>query len=451
MSLILRKKRNIILGCALGLFLIVSVNIYSNFLSINNPLYNEYESTYGKSAHHNDIISHYKIYGQSVYYYENCANGIKVWCKNLIQGVDPQDFIPLGKDYAKVASQKGTNIYYKNINITTHIASPDKFQALLGVTTNPKYFTDEEYLYFDPKDFTPKEKNYVDGKEIKNLAFPIKLNPGDIYRVPEELSTTYRANKCFNQNEDKKVLFLNKKVYIDGELFNDTNADSFRQIKFANDSVVGPWFADINHVYHNDQIVYKADPSSFILLQSSTASNSTGCPAAGSIVAKDENYFYFASQEHPICLNETDLCTVDLRVPNISTQNIKILDVIDIYALQKRQTLQVAEDEYYLDGLKKNRDSEVEVLVAIPPGYIRYGAKNKFILWTFVNSDTCGYTGKNFEDRPVQDYSLFINNNEIQNLTMCSSRIESILLEGDNQIRVENAKGETVFTRSYLN
>ncbi len=395
-----------------------------------NLLMREYDVAFRDSffdKSDNEVTPHYRIKGTKLYYYENCSDGIRLWCKNIVNDVDPRKFIPLSKDLGKVIMLDGsTRIYYKDKDITSEVVRPQSLEPLGRMTDNPQYFTDKEFIYYT--------SDLV--KEETNTTFPLELESADLATFPSAEKITCDINK---------IIFINNDVYYNGEKIPNAEANSFVEIGKN-------WFKDDKGVFYGGYKLYEADSDTFELFSNGYTSD---CSKQIHL-AKDLKNLYFTSVTPNVikCPNFEKFCLVDFKIPHVTPVNISAINTIDKYAIQNRTTLNVDGIEYYLDGTKKEKRF-VDVLITTD-NYLDT-TNNKYVLWAFVNDETvCSSTKATYADLPYEAPIILTTNvgkpyAKAYSLEKCANRLEVDLQNGQNDILVKDNNGETVLNYQFYN
>jgi hypothetical protein len=439
--------RNVIL--LVGIFFISNIilNVFNSVTNEYSQIQQIYKATFNEGEGAGNPVGHYRINSNSVYYYQNCSSPFSKWCKHKLEGVKPGDFVPLNKDFAKIYKNNEAYIYQGHNDVTHKIEVPENFRALEKLESNPRYFSDDEYLYYLG---TPRWE--IGNNGIDSDSFPLKITGDDLYETPLQFQTPYDITACQAPTNYTRVLFLNNKVYLDGVLLPGADATTFEEIRFdSKTAVVGPWFKDKNKVYLDGHTVVGADPDT-IKIHNKSETHGNSCPTPYARIASDKNNVYYADfQPHSIiCDNGQEFCNVDIKIPGISPLGLTADPVVGSYALSTGVTISNDIGTYYLDGLKTNLDEQVRVLVGKDWGkeYHENATKNRYRLYYTVSTGQCSVKDT---IRTEKQFHLYVNDKLIGSLEFCDRFFDKVSLRpGVNTIRVLSENDQVVFEREYI-
>lgn len=407
--------------------------------------YTAYKQTYGNAI----ATSKYRIKRSGVYFYEYCPDGVRfgdfAYCQTLLEGVDPETFVPLSKNIAKAVTVDGIRIYQQAQDITASIIEPSSFRPLEALSSNSWYFTDDTQIYFFP--FTQIKKDVT--------AFPLKLALSDTYKAATDLQPNADFQNCAVSPfaRANKILFVNNAVYIDGVLIPKAQAETFTPIESSDTLSTKYWFKDADHVFFNGHSVKDADPTTFTLIPgtedlSNAHDDCISRTSRYSRVASDKSNVYYIGQDTISCSPEK-FCEIDIKIPDLPSSKVTTpANVHDRFPILSRETINIEGQDFYLDGLKKSTSS-IEILVSHPNVYMPH--ENNFVIWVFANSDYCKAPENSQRSNPDGMHSLILNGSPLKKVTNCVERIEYALPVGVNEFRVESANNQEVFRRMYSN
>jgi hypothetical protein len=433
--------------------------IFGVFNSVTNkysPIQQIYKSTFNEGYGASVPIGHYRIKYNSVYYYQACSNPFSTWCKHKLEGVKPEDFTPLSKDFAKIYKNNQAHIYQAHIDITDKIKAPENFRALEKIESNPHYFSDDDYLYYlentssadlyyleNPSDEYSRHNKH-DG------SFPLKITSNDVYETPVKFQTPYDINGCQSPTE---VLLLNNQVYLDGILLPEADAKTFEKIQLdSTTDVASLWFKDKNKVYLYGHKVVDADPYT-IKIHNKPETNGSSCSGPYAYIASDKNNVYYAEFQPKLifCDSGQEFCNVDIKIPDISPLGLTAEHIDIRYPLSSGETISNNSGTYYLDGLQTNTDELVRILVSKDWGREYYevnAIKNRYRIYYAVKTGQCSVKET---VRSEKQFRLYINDKLIGRLEFCDRFFDEIPLSpGVNKIRVMSEDDRVVFKREYV-
>lgn len=365
-----------------GTLLEQSVQFLSNDEQLNTAdRYKGYNELYfnGRSRPAG-AVDHYRVFDSSVVYYKNCSglSLFETWCKLELTGVSPGEFFPLSKDIAKVVTDRGSvteiRIFRGDTEVSAgDISDPSNFIALESYNTNPVYFSDGAFIYH--RDAPPLGGN---NNSAAAEYFPIKISEQTTYESPRQFQRVYELAGCNGPTSHSRVLFVDNRVYLDGELVPGADAASFELIPYQSAVFAsGPWFKDVNNVYFNGQVVVEADPKTFFFPENATNPNPNWWCTENNYpsLAADENYVYYVEKDNdPSCQDMT--CPRDLRIPGVSPVGLSVPGYVGERPVAKEQTIRTADGVFYLDGKEyispsrepSLRAAEMPIATALTPG-----------------------------------------------------------------------------------
>lgn len=421
-----------------------------------SSIHETYEQVFREGEGGSNPIGHYRVRGNSVYYYQNCSDPFNTWCKHKLDGVSSKNFEPLSKDFARITANGETLIYQAQNDVTDKIADPTKFQALEKLESNPRYFSDGVYIYYLG---TPRWEVGNDG--IDDDSFPLKLSAGDFARVPDTFQENYLPSQ-----KPEKILLLNNKVYLNGELIPDAVASSFERIESAClADRVGPWYKDAQRVYYNGHTLVNADPDTLTL---HTYSNFNDQPrdadSCNTNVASDKSNVYYPTISFSAnCDNGSLFCEIYEVVSGVSPQDIVVstnrvvLDGRVVSGESFASTVTNNEGTFYLDGSRKTSEMKARVYLDKKWGKEYKGInarKGSYSVWYWIYSPKCEDLVKTEGDAWMtgsteQNFKLVINDRIIDESSRCSGVFKASLGSGINSIELVSDNGEVLYQRNY--
>jgi len=471
------KKRGVIWG-GIFLFLLLTFATYANIkegnltesgfsddsrpssVDVNHSVdlasvHKVYESVFREGEGGSNPIGHYRFTGNSIYYYQNCSGPFSRWCKHKLDGVTLENFIPLSKDFAKITINGQVSIYQAQIDVTDKIANPTGFQALEKLESNPRYFSDGVYAYYLG---TPRWEIGNDG--IDDDSFPIKLSEGDDVKVPVVFQENYIPSR-----KPAKVLFLNNKVFLNGDRITNADAASFSRIENGClPDRVGPWYKDVNNVYINGHTLVGADPATLVLHEYSNFNDQPrDADSCSTNVASDNINVYAPSISHSAnCDNGDTFCKLHEVVPGVSPQDMTvradrvILDGRVVSGEIYGSTITNNQGTFYLDGSTKTDEMEARVYLHKKWGkeYKEINArKRSYNIWYWIYSSECKTAAESGRSPMTitteQKYRLLVNNKKIEELNRCQGSFIITLLSGTNLIQIVADDGDILYQREY--
>ncbi len=434
---------------AIGIFLAINI-LFVVFNSVTNEysqIQKNYKNAFKEGEGFSNPIRHYRINTNSVYFYENCSSPFTKWCKHKLEGVKPGDFVPLNKDFAKIYKNDEVFIYQANLDVTDKVAAPEQFRALEKLESDPQYFSDGKYLYY--------LGNYrwgIGADNVEQDSFPIKITDNDLYDTPPQFQSRYDMSVCQSPVNYTRILFLNNKVYLDGVLLPEADAETFEEISFDSmASTVGPWFRDKNRVYLDGHVIVGADPNT-IKIHNRNESHNNSCSDSYARIASDKTNVYYANLEPYliICDNGKAFCNIDIKIPGISPSGLTVDSVMGKYALRDGVTISNNDGIFYLDGLKAHSNEPVRVLVEKNWGKEHHevnAIKNRYKLHYKANIGQCSVKDT---VRTEKKFDLYVNDELLGDLEFCDRYFDVFLHSGINTIKVLSESGQVVFEREFI-
>lgn len=152
------------------------------------------------------------------------------------------------------------------------------------------------------------------------------------------------------------------------------------------------------------------------------------------------------------CDGDTPFCNVDIMIPGVSPVGLTVNPVVvGEYALGKGVTISNEVGTYYLDGLKKEGEPPVVVLVEKKWGkeYLSGNVpKGMYRLHYKVKTGQCSVKDT---VRTERDFEIFVNGISLGKLEFCERFVDKVYLpSGMNSIKVLNEMSEVVFERRYV-